>query len=98
MVKKITKNQKNNLERKMLSGNYYLWLGPWSKKNGQQIFVWPTNAYLARNKKVKPQITHYQVLTPNDPKPKIKNGGTFEKRGRFYKLSPPLANFFSNNN
>lgn len=94
VYKKITKNQKNNLKQKMWSGNYYLWLSPWSNVYGQQISVWPTNAYLARNKKVKPDATHYQVLTPNDPKPKITNGGTFTKRGRFYILSPPLYKFF----
>jgi len=98
LYKKITNKQKNNLERKMLSGNYYLWLGPWSNVYGRQISVWPTNAYLTRNKKVRPYATHYQVLTPNDPKPKFTKGGTFTKKGRFYILSPPLADFFSNNN
>lgn len=96
VYRKITKNQKNNLERKMLSGNYYMWLSPWSNVYGQQISVWPTNAYMTRNKNVKPYVNHYQVLTPNDPKPKNTSGGTFTKRGRFYILSPSLANFFSN--
>ena len=80
IFKKMTQEEANNLRKKLNSGNYYYWFGKWNNLHGQQLSIWPTNAYLNRNKKVKPTITHYQILTPLE----------INKKGRFtvYSVGP----------
>lgn len=86
IFKKLTQNEANSIRKKINSGNYYHWVGKWNNLHGQQLSIWPTNAYLNRNKKVKPTITHYQILTPLDK----------TKKGRFTVYSGPGGNLVSN--
>lgn len=86
IFKKMTQNEANNIRKKINSGNYYHWVGNFSNLYGQQISIWPTNAYLNRNKNVKPIMTSYQILTPFDK----------TKKGRFTVYSGPGGNLVSN--
>lgn len=86
IFKKMTQNEANSIRKKLNSGNYYHWVGKWNNLRGQQISIWPTNAYLNRNKNVKPMMTSYQILTPFDK----------TKKGRFTVYSGPGGNLVSN--
>ena len=86
IFKKLTQNEANNIRKKISSGKYYHWVGKWNNVYGQQITLWPTNAYLKKNRNVKPVATHYQILTPLDK----------TKRGRFTVYSGPGGNLISN--
>jgi hypothetical protein len=86
IFKKLTQKEANNIRKKLSSGNYYHWVGKWSNVYGQQLSIWPTNAYIKRNKTVKPIITHYQILTPFDK----------SKKGRFTVFSGSGSNLVYN--